>query len=67
VLIPEDIDLNELDQNSMIKTKGYQGIDSNIYYQTHTNGYTKILTISDKSMAKQDKENEDHTPTTINV
>jgi len=41
--------------------------DKDIYYQTHTNGYTKIITFNDKSIEKVDRENDTHTPTSVNI
>ena len=54
--------LNEyMDENEV--TYGNYGKPNKILkYNTHTNGYTKILTFDDKIKINEEKETEDHTP-----
>ena len=66
LLIPMKINLDDLDQ-SMVIDKEDRGLMEDIYITTHTNGYTKILTISNKFQKAHEKQEDDHTPSTMNI
>ena len=50
-----------LDEND-IAYGNYGKVNKILRFNTHTNGYTKILTFSDKIKINEEKEIEDHTP-----
>lgn len=50
-----------LDEND-IAYGNYGKVHKTLRFNTHTNGYTKILTFSDNVKINEEKEIEDHTP-----
>jgi hypothetical protein len=67
VMLDYEIDINQLDQDFRLETAGFQSFTQDIFFKTHTNGYTKILTISDTQTEKVNYDNESHNNFSVNL
>ena len=66
-LIADSVNMDQIGKSWVLDTSQERGFTGKIYWYVHTNGYTKILTISDKNNVRLDQESENHTPTSVNI